>query len=472
MEQFLPSALRAIYIQIIYKKLFGNLWLFLKTSLLIKVGLVFIILLIKTINKMKFDSLCVHAGNNLDETGARQIPIHQSASFVFKSTEHAANLFALKELGYIYSRLTNPTIAALQERMAGLEGGVGAIACASGHAAQLTAFHNLLQSGDEFVASKKLYGGSINQFKNSFAQYGWKVKFVDLEDESALQNAINDKTKFVFCESLSNPEGAVADIKKISKIAHANGIPLLVDNTIATAYITRPIEHGADIIINSTTKFLTGNGSAVGGVVVDSGNFDWTQNNKFPLLTKPEPSYHGLNFAEAFGNLAFTFRGIAVGLRDLGAVMAPMNAFQTMLGLETLPLRMKKHCDNAMEVANFLKGHAKVSWVKYPGLEENDYNKLAKEYLNHGFGAVFTFGIKGGDEDGKKIVDSVELFSHAANMGDSRSLIIHPSTTTHSQLSDDEKVLASATADVIRISVGIEDAEDIIADLEKALSTI
>lgn len=421
---------------------------------------------------MEFDSLCVHAGNTPDETGARQVPIHQSASFVFKSTEHAANLFALKELGYIYSRLTNPTIAALQERMAALEGGVGAIACASGHAAQLTAFHNLLQSGDEFIASKRLYGGSINQFKNSFAQYGWKVHFADLENEEEVCSLINEKTKFIFVESLSNPEGAVADIKKLAKLSHSNGMPLLVDNTIATAALIRPIEHGADIIINSTTKFLTGNGSAVGGVIIDSGNFDWSQNDNFPLLTQAEPSYHGLNFYEAFGNLAFTFRGIAVGLRDLGAVMAPMNAYLTMLGLETLPLRMQKHCENAMKVAEYLDTHEKVQWVKYPGLASNNYHELAKEYLKDRFGAVFTFGIKGGNKAGTEIVNSCKLFSHTANMGDSRSLIIHPSSTTHSQLSDEEKILASATEDVIRVSIGIEDPADIIADLEQAINKI
>lgn len=421
---------------------------------------------------MKLNSLCVHAGNNPDETGARQIPIHQSASFVFKSAEHAANLFALKELGYIYSRLTNPTIAALQERMAAVEGGVGAVACASGHAAQLTAFHNLLQSGDEFIASKKLYGGSINQFKNSFKQYGWNVRFVDIDNVEEIEQAITEKTKFIFIESLSNPEGAVANVKVISDVAHQNGIPLLVDNTIATAALTRPIENGADIIINSTTKFLTGNGSAVGGVIVDSGNFDWSQNDKFPLLTNPEPSYHGLKFHEACGNMAFTFRAIAVGLRDLGAVMAPMNAFLTMIGLETLPLRMEKHCANALKVAQFLESHEKIEWVKYPGLESNAYKALADEYLENGYGAVFTFGIKGGDVAGKKLVDSCELISHVANVGDSRSLIIHPSSTTHSQLSDEEKKLSSSTDDVVRISIGIEDVSDIMADLEKALGKI
>ncbi|MDA9231526.1 O-acetylhomoserine aminocarboxypropyltransferase/cysteine synthase, partial [Rickettsiales bacterium] len=413
-----------------------------------------------------------HAGNNPDETGARQIPIHQSASFVFKNAQQAADLFALKEVGYIYSRLTNPTIGALQERMAALESGVGAIACASGHAAQLTAFHNLLQSGDEFIAAKKLYGGSINQFKNSFKQYGWNVKFVDVDNLDDIKAAINSKTKFIFAESLSNPQGAVTDIKKVADLAHDNGIPLIIDNTIATAALVKPIEHGADIVINSTTKFLTGNGSTVGGVIIDSGKFDWSQNDKFPLLCEPDPSYHGLKFHEACGELAFTFRAIAVGLRDLGAVMAPMNAFLTMLGLETLPLRMQRHCTNALEVAKFLSSHSKVDWVKYPGLDDNDYNKLAKQYLQGGFGAVFTFGVKGGLEAGKKIVDSCKLFSHVANVGDSRSLIIHPSSTTHSQLSEEEKILSSATDDVLRVSIGIEDASDIISDLNQALESL
>lgn len=421
---------------------------------------------------MKFNSLCVHSGNNPDETGSRQIPIHQSASFVFKNAKQAADLFALKEVGYIYSRLTNPTIGALQQRVADIEGGVGAIACSSGHAAQLTAFHNLLQSGDEFIAAKKLYGGSINQFKNSFKQYGWNVKFVDIENIDELKAALTEKTKFIFIESLSNPEGAVADIKTLADFAHNNGIALIVDNTIATAALVKPIKHGADIVINSTTKFLTGNGSAIGGVVIDSGNFDWGQNDKFPLLTDPDPSYHGLKFHESCGNLAFTFRGIAVGLRDLGAVMSPMNAFLTMLGLETLPLRMEKHCANALKLAEFLDSHEKVSWVKYPGLKNNPYHNLAKKYLNNGFGAVFTFGIKGGDEAGLKIVDSCKLFSHVANVGDSRSLIIHPSSTTHSQLSDAEKKLSSTTNDVVRLSIGIEDISDIIGDLKQALEAI
>ena len=421
---------------------------------------------------MKFNTKCVHAGNNSDETGARQIPIHQSASFIFRNAQQAADLFALKEVGYIYSRLTNPTIAALQEKMTIIEGGVGAIACSSGHAAQLTAFHNLLKSGDEFIASKKLYGGSINQFKHSFKQYGWNVKFVDIDNFNEVKTAINNKTKFIFLESLSNPEGAVADIKSLADIAHNNGLPLIVDNTIATAALIKPIEHGADIIINSTTKFLTGNGSAVGGIIIDSGNFDWSQNDKFPLLCQADDSYHGLKFYETCGKLGFTFRAIAVGLRDLGAVMSPMNAFLTMLGLETLPLRMEKHCDNALKVAEFLDAHEKINWVKYPGLKSNPYHQLANQYLNSGFGAVFTFGVKGNIDSGKKIVDSCKLFSHVANVGDSRSLIIHPSSTTHSQLTDEEKKLASATDDVLRVSIGIEDINDIIADLDQALTKI
>jgi O-acetylhomoserine (thiol)-lyase len=421
---------------------------------------------------MKFESLCVHAGNNPDETGARQVPIHQSTSFVFKSARHAADLFALKEVGFIYSRLTNPTISSLQEKMAALEGGVGAVACSSGHAAQLTAFHNLLQSGDEFIASKKLYGGSINQFKNSFKQYGWKVKFVDIENSQELDKAINEKTKFVFAESLSNPQGAVTDIKEVAKIAHNHQIPLLIDNTIATAAVTKPIENGADIVINSTTKFLNGSGSAVGGVIIDSGNFDWSQNDKFPLLTEEDNSYHGLKFHEACGNMAFTFRSIAVGLRDLGAVMSPMNAFLTMIGIETLPLRMQKHCENALKVAEFLEAHDKVEWVEYPGLKSNSYHQLAKKYLKNGFGAVFTFGIKGGDIAGKKLVDSCQLFSHVANVGDSRSLIIHPSSTTHSQLNEKEKQDSGSTSDVVRVSIGIENVEDIINDLKNSLEKI
>ena len=421
---------------------------------------------------MKFESLCVHAGNTPDETGARQIPIHQSASFVFKDSKHAADLFALKELGFIYSRLTNPTISSLQEKMSLLESGVGAVACSSGHAAQMTAFHNLLQSGDEFIASSKLYGGSINQFKNSFKQYGWKVKFVDVENFDEVEKAINHKTKFIFAESLSNPCSVVSDIKKLSEIAHSNQIPLIIDNTIATCALIKPIEYGADIIINSTTKFLNGSGSAIGGVIIDSGNFDWSQNDKFPLLTQADPSYHGLKFHEVCGNMAFTFRSIAVGLRDLGAVMSPMNAFLTMVGIETLPLRMQKHCDNALKVAKFLESHEKIGWVKYPGLKSSNHYEIAQKYLKNGFGAVFTFGIKGGDIAGKKLVDSCQLFSHVANVGDSRSLIIHPSSTTHSQLSDEEKEKSGSGPDVIRVSIGIENIDDIIDDLSNALDKI
>lgn len=422
---------------------------------------------------MKFDTLSIHAGNTPDAaTGARQTPIYQSSSFVFKNAQHAADLFALKEVGYIYSRLTNPTIGALQERVAALHGGVGAIACASGHAAQMTALFNIMQSGDEFVASDKLYGGSINQFTNSFKQFGWKVNFVNIEDESAVRAAINDRTKCIFIESIANPGGIISDIEAVSNIAKEAGIPLIVDNTLATPYLCRPFEHGADIVVESTTKFLSGNGTSIGGIIVDSGKFKWDQNDKFPLMTEADNSYHGLKFYEACGELGFTFRSIAIGLRDLGAAMAPMNAFLTMLGIETLSLRMERHCQNAQQVAEFLSDQNKVEWVSYGGLKGTKYNKNAKKYTPKGAGAVLTFGVKGGDKAGTKLVESCKLFSHLANIGDAKSLIIHPSSTTHSQLPLDERIKAGAGPDVVRLSVGIEDIEDIIADLQQGLEQI
>lgn len=421
----------------------------------------------------KFETLAIHAGGQPDPTtGARQTPIYQTASYVFKDTEHAANLFALKELGFIYSRLTNPTVSALQERLAALEGGVGAVATASGHAAQQLAFLNLLQSGDEFIASTKLYGGSINQFKNSFKQFGWKVNFVDTENLEVVKSAINEKTKFIFVESLANPGGVVTDVEALAKVAHDAGIPLLVDNTLATPYLSNPIKHEADIVFNSTTKFLSGNGTTIGGSVVDSGNFDWSQNDKFPLLTQEDPSYHGLKFHDACGNLAFTFRSIAIGLRDLGACQSPFNAFLTLNGIETLPLRIERHVENAQKVAEFLEKHPKIEWVSYAGLPSSKYHNLAKKYLPKGAGSIFTFGVKGGFEAGKTIVEGVELFSHLANIGDTRSLIIHPSSTTHAQLTDEQKKLAGAGDDVIRVSIGIENIDDIIADLEQVLAKI
>ena len=421
---------------------------------------------------MKFDTLALHAGLKLDETGARQVPIHQATAFVFKDAKHGADLFALKEMGYSYSRLTNPTTSALQDRLAALEGGTGAVVCASGHAAQLTAFHNLLQSGDEYIASTRLYGGTLNQFANTFKQFGWKANIIDCDNHDLIKKTINDKTKFIFIESIANPGGVIMDIEAIANIAHAAGIPLIVDNTIATAALCKPINYGADIVVGSTTKYMSGNGSAMGGMIVEAGKFDWAQNDKFPMMTKPDAGYHGLKFYESFGNMAFTVRAIAIGLRDLGACQSPMNAFLTMLGLETLSLRMDKHSSNALKVAEWLEKHPKVNWVSYAGLPSSKYYSLTKKYLPKGASSVFTFSIKGGDAESKKIVSSCKLLSHVANIGDSRSLVTHPSSTTHSQLTDEGKIKAGTTPDVIRLSIGIEDVEDIIADLEQALKSI
>lgn len=420
----------------------------------------------------RFETLALHTGLTPDGTGSRQLPIHQTTSYVFESTEQAAKLFALQDVGYIYSRLTNPTVAALQERVTALEGGIGTACTASGHAAQLTALFNLMQSGDHIVVSKRLYGGSINQFSNSFPQFGWSASFVDINDEDALSAAIQDNTKAVFAESLANPDGNITDMEQAARVAHKHGIPLLIDNTMATAYLCKPIEYGADIVLNSTTKFLSGNGTAVGGSITDSGKFDWSQNDKFPLMTREDPSYHGLKFHDTFGEMAFTFRSIALGLRDLGASQSPMNAYLTMLGIETLPLRMERHCQNALEVARYLQGHDKVKWVSYAGLPDSPYNALASTYLKNGHGAVFTFGLEGGDDAGRALVESCKLFSHLANIGDSRSLIIHPASTTHSQLPDEQKSAAGAGPEVVRVSIGLENVQDIIADLDQALEQV
>jgi O-acetylhomoserine (thiol)-lyase len=421
---------------------------------------------------MKFDTLALHAGIKPDETGARQVPIHQATAFVFKDSKHAADLFSLKEMGYSYSRLTNPTISALQERLAALEGGTGATACASGHAAQLTAFHNLLQNGDEYIASTRLYGGSQNQFRNTFKQFGWNANFVDCDNHDLVKNSINEKTKFIFVEGISTPGGVVMDIEALAKIAHDAGIPLIVDNTIATAALCKPIQYGADIVVGSTTKYMSGHGAAMGGIIVEGGNFNWAQNDKFPMMTQPDAGYHGLKFYETFGNMAFTVRSIAIGLRDIGACQSSMNAFLTMLGLETLSLRMQKHSENALKVAEWLEKHPKVNWVSYAGLKSSKYNSLVQKYLPKGASSVFTFSIKGGDTESKSVVSSCKLLSHVANIGDSRSLITHPSSTTHSQLDEAGKVRAGATPDIIRLSIGLEDIEDIIADLDQALKTI
>jgi len=417
-----------------------------------------------------FETLAVHAGAAPDPaTGARQTPIYQTTSYVFDDVDHAASLFNLQALGFIYSRLTNPTVAVLEERLAALEGGKGTTVTASGHSAQILALFPLMHPGDEIVAATKLYGGSINQMGHSYKKFGWTTTFVDPDDPANFANAITDKTKALFIESIANPGGLVMDIEAIARVAHDAGVPLIVDNTMATPYLCRPLEFGADIVVHSTTKFLSGNGTAIGGAVIDGGGFDWFQNDKFPSLTQPSPEYHGLSFAESFGDLAYTIYGHAIGLRDLGPSQAPMNAFLTLNGIETLPLRMERHCANAQVVAEYLEGHPEVTWVSYAGLASSPYRALAQKYVPKGAGAVMTFGLQGGYAAGIKLVESVEMLSHLANIGDTRSLIIHPASTTHRQLTEEQQVDAGAGPDVVRLSIGIETVDDIIADLDQAL---
>jgi O-acetylhomoserine (thiol)-lyase len=418
-----------------------------------------------------FETLAVHAGAAPDPaTGARSTPIYQTTAYVFDDVDHAASLFNLQTYGYIYSRLTNPTVSVLEERLATLEGGRGAICVASGHAAQVLAFFSFMEPGDQFIASNKLYGGSITQFGRSFKKFGWEAVLVDPDEPDNFRRALTPRSKAIFVESLSNPTGVVADLAAIAKIAHDAGLLFIVDNTMASPFLCRPIEWGADLVIHSTTKFLSGHGNAMGGCVIDSGKFDWAQNDKFKSLTEPEPAYHGLRFYETFGDLALTVHGHAVGLRDLGATMAPLNAFLTITGIETLPLRMARHVENAQAVAEHLARHPTVSWVAYAGLPESRYHALARKYLPQGAGSVFTFGLKGGYDAGVKLVERVELFSHLANVGDTRSLIIHPASTTHRQLSPEQQIAAGAGPDVVRLSIGIESIADILADLDRGLS--
>lgn len=418
---------------------------------------------------LHFETLAVHAAVHPDATGSIQPAIYQNASYQFRDAQHAADLFSLAENGYVYSRLTNPTVSAMQERLAALEGGVGCTAAASGHAGQLTALFNLMRAGDEVVVSSRLYGGTTSQFKNSFVQFGWVARIVDIDDETAVRGAITPKTKAIYAESFANPAGAVADIEMLARVAHEHGIPLLIDNTMATPYLLRPLEWGADIVLHSTTKFITGNGSAMGGAIVEGGKFKWDQNDKFPLLNGPEPAYHGMNFYQTFGSLAFTMRAHAVGLRDLGACQSPMNAFLTLCGMETLALRMQRHCDNALAVATFLSRHPEVNWVSYAGLASSPYHALVKKYAPKGSGAVFTFGVKGGYDAAKRMVESLKLFRHVANIGDSRSLIIHPASTTHSQLSPEHMVAVGVKPEGVRVSIGLEHPDDITTDLDQAL---
>ncbi|WP_323785315.1 O-acetylhomoserine aminocarboxypropyltransferase/cysteine synthase family protein [Thalassovita sp.] len=417
-----------------------------------------------------FDTLQIHAGSRPDPaTGARQTPIYQTTAYVFRDAEHAAALFNLQEVGYIYSRLTNPTVAVLQERVATMEGGVGAVCCSSGHAAQLMALFPLMGPGLNVVVSTRLYGGSITQFSQTIKRFGWSAKFVDFEDTAAIEAAIDDDTRAIFCESIANPGGYVTDIPTVAKIAETAGLPLIVDNTSATPYLCRPIEQGATLVVHSMTKYLTGNGTVTGGVVVDSGNFDWSASGKFPSLSEPEPAYHGLKFHETFGPLAFTFHGIAIGLRDLGMTLNPQAAHYTLMGIETLSLRMERHCQNAQTVAEWLESNPHVEAVTYAGLESSPYHVRAKALFPKGTGGLFTVALKGGYDACVKFVESLDLFSHVANLGDTRSLVIHPASTTHRQLSEQQQIAAGAGPNVVRISIGIEDADDLIRDLGQAL---
>ena len=417
-----------------------------------------------------FDTLQIHAGARPDPaTGARQVPIYQSTAYVFRDADHAAALFNLQEVGYIYSRLTNPTVAALQERIATLEGGVGAVCCSSGHAAQLMALFPLMSPGKNIVASSRLYGGTITQFSQTIKRFGWSATFVDFDDMDAIKAAINEDTRAVFCEAIANPGGHITDLDAVSAIANDAEIPLIVDNTTATPYLCRPIEHGASLVVHSTTKYLTGNGTVTGGCVVDSGNFDWTASGKFPSLSDPEPAYHGLRFHETFGPLAFTFHGIAIGLRDLGMTMNPQAAHYTLMGIETLSLRMDRHVANAHKISKWLETHPAVDYVTYAGLESSPYNHLVDKICPKGAGGLFTVALKGGYDSCVKFVDNLEIFSHVANLGDARSLVIHSASTTHRQLTKEQQIAAGAGPNVVRISIGIEDADDLIADLKQAL---
>jgi O-acetylhomoserine (thiol)-lyase len=420
-----------------------------------------------------FNTLAVHAGAQPDPaTGARATPIYQTTSFVFDDVDHAASLFGLKAFGNIYTRIMNPTNAVLEERIAALEGGTAAVATASGHGAQFLVFHTLMRPGDNFISAKKLYGGSINQFGHAFKSFDWEVRWADVDEPSSLESHIDDRTRAIFVESLANPGGTFVDIEPLAEIAQRHGVPLVVDNTMASPYLMRPIEHGADIIVHSLTKFMGGHGNSMGGVIVDGGTFDWSKSGNYPMLSAPRPEYGGMVLHETFGNFAFAIACRVLGLRDFGPALSPFNAFLILTGIETLPLRMQRHCDNALKVADWLSRHGQIAWVSYPGLPNDPNHHLMKKYSPKGAGAVFTFGLKGGFEAGVRLVEGLELFSHLANIGDTKSLVIHPASTTHRQLSDEQKVAAGAGPDVVRLSVGIEDPEDIIADLDQALARV
>ncbi|WP_138466796.1 O-acetylhomoserine aminocarboxypropyltransferase/cysteine synthase family protein [Poseidonocella sp. HB161398] len=417
-----------------------------------------------------FDTLQIHAGAAPDPaTGAIQTPIYQTTAYAFRDAEHAAKLFNLEEIGYIYSRLTNPTVSALAARITALEGGAGGICCSSGHAAQIMALFPLMGPGRNIIASTRLYGGTVTQFSQTIRRFGWSAKFVDFDDLDALEHAIDGDTRAIFCESIANPGGYITDLDAVAEIAAGAGLPLIVDNTSATPYLCRPFEHGATLVVHSATKYLTGNGTVTGGAVIDSGTFDWTASDKFPSLSQPEPAYHGLTFA-ALGPMAYTFHSIAIGLRDLGMTMNPQGAHYTLCGIETLSLRMERHVANAKAVAAWLEKDPRISRVTYAGLESSPWHDRVARICPKGAGALFTFGVKGGYEACVKLVDSLKLFSHVANLGDTRSLIIHSASTTHRQLSEAQQVAAGAAPDMVRVSIGIEDVQDLIADLDQALA--
>ncbi len=418
-----------------------------------------------------FSTLAVHAGAQPDPTtGARATPIYQTTSFVFNDADHAAALFGLQQFGNIYTRIMNPTQAVLEERLAALEGGTAALAVASGHAAQLLVFHTIMSPGDNFVAARQLYGGSVNQFGHAFKSFDWQVRWAESAEPDSFERQIDERTKAIFVESLANPGGIFVDIAALAEVARRHGLPLIVDNTMATPYLVRPLEHGADVVVHSLTKFIGGHGNSMGGILVDGGTFDWSKSGNYPLLSEPRPEYGGIVLHQAFGNFAFAIAARVLGLRDFGPAISPFNAFMIQTGVETLPLRMQRHCDNALAVAKWLNAHEKVAWVRYAGLEEDPNHMLQKRYSPNGAGAVFTFGLKDGYEAGKRFVEALEMFSHLANIGDTRSLVIHPASTTHRQLTPEQQVAAGAGPDVVRLSIGIEDVADIIADLEQALA--
>ena len=418
-----------------------------------------------------FETLSLHAGQETADsaTNARALPIYQTSSYVFDSPEHAANLFGLKQFGNIYTRIMNPTQDAFERRIAALEGGVGALATASGQAAESLAILNIAESGDEIVSSASLYGGTYNLFHYTFEKLGIKVHFVDSRDPENFRAAINDRTKAIYAETLGNPRLDTLDIRAVADIAHEYGLPLIIDNTLPSPYLVQPFKHGADIVVHSATKFIGGHGTSIGGVIVDSGKFDWAASGRFPSLTEPDPSYHGVRYVEALGPLAYIIKARVQLLRDLGPATTPFNSWLFLQGLETLPLRLERHSQNALRIAEFLESHPAVSWVSYPGLESHPQHELARKYFTHGYGAIVGFGIKGGLEAGKQLIRHIELFSHLANVGDAKSLIIHPASTTHSQLTEEEQIETGVTPDFIRLSVGLETVEDLIEDLDQAL---